>query len=117
MKMMHGAALPRLIEQVADPCGADADKHLNELRTRDREERHAGLAGDGTCDQCLAGAGRSDEEMTFGNAGAETAVSLLVLQKRDNFLQLELCLVDAFYIGEGHLRIALDINLCLRFTD
>src|SRR5665647_2306037 len=36
-----------LVEQVAHPGRADADEHLDEVRTGDRVERHAGLARDG----------------------------------------------------------------------
>ena len=36
-----------LVEQVADAARADADEHLDELRTGDAEERHAGLTGHG----------------------------------------------------------------------
>ena len=44
----------RLREQVAHAGGADADDHLDELRRRHREERHAGLARDGPREQRLA---------------------------------------------------------------
>src|SRR5271166_2218432 len=37
--------LARLLEQIAHPGGADADKHLDKLRTGDREKRYPGLAG------------------------------------------------------------------------
>ena len=47
-----------LLEQVADPGGADTDEHLDEVRAGDRVERHAGLAGDGPGEQRLAGARR-----------------------------------------------------------
>ena len=36
-----GRRLLGLLEQVADPAGADADEHLDEVGARDREERHA----------------------------------------------------------------------------
>ncbi len=35
------AVLLGLLEQVTHPGGADADEHLDEVRTGDREERHA----------------------------------------------------------------------------
>jgi hypothetical protein len=41
-----GRVLLRLLEEVAHARGADADEHLDEVRARDREERHARLAGD-----------------------------------------------------------------------
>src|SRR6266851_4261486 len=56
-----GVAL-RLIEQVAYARGADADEHLDELGARDREERHARLAGYGAREHGLTGAGRAHEQ-------------------------------------------------------
>ena len=46
-----------LLEEVADSRGPDAHEHLDEVRARDREERHLGLAGDGLGQQGLTGAG------------------------------------------------------------
>src|SRR5207302_6606037 len=37
-----------LLKHVADPAGADADKHLDEIGAADREEWNVGLAGDGS---------------------------------------------------------------------
>ena len=51
-----GGVLLRLLEQVADAAGADADEHLDEVRAGDREERHPGLARDRPREQRLAGA-------------------------------------------------------------
>ena len=48
--------LASLLEHVADAGGADADKHLHELGSRSREERHTGFASDGLRQQRLAGA-------------------------------------------------------------
>src|SRR5712691_12863758 len=53
--------LLRLVEQVPHAAGTDTDEHLDELRTGDREEGHAGLARDSLAEQGLAGAGRADE--------------------------------------------------------
>src|SRR5207247_11098342 len=36
-----------LLEQIANAAGADADEHLDEVRSADREERHVCFAGDG----------------------------------------------------------------------
>ena len=47
MKMMHGRVRLALLEQVAHARRADAHEHLDEVRARHREERHARLAGDG----------------------------------------------------------------------
>ena len=117
MKMMHGAFCARLLEQVAHPRGADPDEHLDEFRAVDREERHAGLAGDGARQQRLAGAGRADQQHAFRDPPAEPAVALRVLQKRDDLLQFGLGLVDPGDIVEGRLGVGLDIDLGLAAAD
>ena len=76
-----GRGLARLLEQVAHPCGADADEHLDELRAGDGEERHPGLAGHGPRQQRLAGAGRADQQDALGHVGAEAAVAVRVLEE------------------------------------
>ena len=59
-----------LLEEIAHAAGADADKHLDELRAGDAEEGHARLAGDGLGHERLARAGRADEQHALGNARA-----------------------------------------------
>ena len=39
----RGRLLLRGLEEVADACGTDADEHLHEVGTGDRDERHARL--------------------------------------------------------------------------
>ena len=78
------AHLAGRLEQVAHPAGADADEHLHEVRAGDRQERHAGLAGDGPGDEGLAGAGRADEQHALGDAGADLGELLGVLQEVDD---------------------------------
>jgi hypothetical protein len=107
----------RLLEEVAYAGSAHADEHLHELRTADREERHAGLAGHGLRQQRLARAGRPDQQHALGHAAAETAVFLRVLQEVDDFLELGLGLVDAGDVGERHLGVGLHIDLGLALAD
>ena len=96
----RGVALG-LVEQVADAAGTDADEHLDELRAGDREERHAGLAGDRASEQRLAGAGRPDEQHAARDTRAEGVELLGVLQELHDLLELHLRLVHACDIGEG----------------
>ena len=117
MKMMAGALLARLLEQVAHPRRADADEHLDELGAGDREERHPGLAGHRLGEQRLAGAGRSDQQHALGHAPAEPAVLLRVLQELDDLPQLVLGLVDAGDVLEGDARVGLDVDLGLALAD
>ena len=70
-----------LLEQVAHAAGADADEHLDEVRAGDREERHAGLAGDGAGQQRLAGAGRAEQQHALGDLRADGLELGRVLQE------------------------------------
>ena len=94
-----------LIEQVAHAAGADADEHLDELGTRDAEERHACLAGDGAAEQRLARAWRADQQHALGDAGAERGELLGVLEELDDLLQLLLGLFHAGHVLERDGRL------------
>ena len=63
MKMMRGAAWRAavLLEQIADARSADADEHFDELRARDRKERHSSLAGNSPRQQRFSGSRRSSD--------------------------------------------------------
>ena len=89
-----------LLEQVAHPAGADADDHLDELRRREREERHVGLAGHGARQQRLAGPGRARQQHALGDRRAEAAVLSGVPQEVDDLDELVLGLVDAGHVVE-----------------
>src|SRR5437868_5789493 len=60
-----------LLEQVAHAARAHADEHLDEVRARDGEERHARLAGDGARQQRLARARRPHHQHALRDAPAE----------------------------------------------
>ena len=90
------APCARLLEQVAHARRADAHEHLDELRAGDREERHAGLAGDGLGQQRLAGAGRADQQDALRACGRRAGHSSCgFLQEIDDLLELVLGFVDA----------------------
>ena len=63
------------LEEVAHARGADADDRLDELRRRDREERHPRLARHGLGQQRLAGAGLAREQHAARDPPAELAGS------------------------------------------
>ena len=108
-----------LLEQVADAAGADADEHLDEVRAGDRVERHARLAGDGTGEQRLAGAGRAVQQHALGDLGADGLELGRVLEELLDLLQL----LDRL-VGPGDVRnvvfgvsllisLALDLPNCM----
>ena len=100
-----GRVALRLVEEVADAAGADADEHLDELGAGDAEEGHAGLAGDGPGQQRLAGSRRAHEQHAARDARAERVELLGVLEELDDLLELRLGLVDARHVGERHDRL------------
>ena len=100
-----GRVALRLVEQVTDAAGADADEHLDELGAGDAEEGHAGLAGDGPGHQRLAGSRGAHEQDAARDARAERVELLRVLEELDDFLELRLGLVDTRHVGERHDRL------------
>ncbi len=99
-----GRVLLGLLEEVPDARRADADEHLDEVGAGDREERHAGLAGDRAGKQRLAGAGRAVEQHALRDPGAERLELLRVLQELLDLLQFLDRLVDPRHVPERDLR-------------
>ena len=102
-----GRVLLALLEQVAHAGGAHAHEHLDEVRARDREERHVGLAGDGLGQERLAGARRADQEHALRDLAAELLELRRVLEELDDLAQLLLGLVHAGHVLEGDLVLLL----------
>ncbi len=101
-----GGLLLGLLEQVADPRRPHAHEHLHELAAAQREEGHLGLAGHRAGEQRLPGAGQSHQQHALGNLGAQGDVTVGILEKIDDLLQLVLGLVAAGHILEGDARVA-----------
>ena len=100
MKMMQGAFFLPCSNMSRTRDGADADEHLDEVGTRDGEERHVRLTRDGAGQQRLAGAGRADQQAALGDLAAEALELLRVLEELDDLLQLVLGLIDAGHVLE-----------------
>ena len=110
-----GRGFLSLLEHVAHAGGADADEHLDEIGAADREERHVRFAGDGACEQRLAGSRRADEQNAFRNAAAEFLKFFRIAQKLDQFLHFVLRFLhagdvakcDFVFVAREHARLAL----------
>ena len=102
-----------LLEQVADPGGADTDEHLDEVGAGDRVERDAGLAGDGAGEQRLAGAGRAVEQHALGDLGADGLELRGLLEELLDLAELLDRLLAAGDVGERRLRHVLGDQLGL----
>ena len=99
-------ALLSLVEQVAHAACADADEHLDEIRTGDREERHARFAGDGTGEEGLAGARRAEQQDAARDLAAEFLELARLLQELDDLHQFLLRFIRAGDVDEGDLGCA-----------
>ena len=97
----RGRLLLRLLEQLADARGAQADEHLDELRAGHEEERDVRLPGDGASEQRLAASRRTEQQHALRDAPAEPLVLLRVLQEVDDLAELFLRLVDAGHVVEA----------------
>src|SRR6516165_3630056 len=76
-----------LLEQIPDPAGADADKHLHKIRARNGKERHIRFPGHGPCQQGLACSRRSDQQHPLRNSSAQLLKFLRLTQELDNLPQ------------------------------
>ena len=94
----------------------DADEHLDKIRTRDREERHVRLTGDGLCKQSLTGSRRAHHQNALGDLAAELLKLLRVFKKFDDLLQLFLGFVNTGDVLERHAFLLVVEQLCLRFA-
>ncbi len=101
-------ALSGVVEQVADPGGADPHEHLHERRPGHRDERHAGLAGDRAGDQGLAGAWRADHEHALGAHRPGAPVAVGVLEEVDHLGDFAL---DALVAGHVRKRRARPVGV------
>src|SRR5438067_5305928 len=84
-----------LLEEVAHAACAHADKHFNEVRTGDREERHISFAGHSAGEQSLAGSGRPNQKHTLRDASAQLLEFLRFAQELDDLVQLFLGFINA----------------------
>ena len=106
-----------LLEQVADPGGADTDEHLDEVRAGDRVERHARLAGHGAGQQRLAGSGRPVQQHALGDLGPDGLELAGALQELLDLLELLDGLVGPGDVGERGLRRVLGDELGLGLAE
>ena len=89
-------------EHVADPARTDADEHLDEVRTRNGEERNPRLTRNRAGEQGLAGSGRPDQQRTLGDLAAEPREFARVLEKFDDLFEFFARFVDPGDVGKGH---------------
>ena len=113
-----GRLLFCLAEQVAHTTGSHAHKHLHEVGTRHREERHTSLASNCFCQQRLTSSRRSHEQSALGNLTTQVGVFLRILQELHNLLHLLLGTSLSSHVLEGDSQIvSFLVHLRLRLAD
>ena len=90
-----------LLEHVANARGADADKHLNEIRAADGEKRHVSFTGDGARQEGLASAGRADHQYALGNTATEFLKFFRIAQELDQLLNFVLGFLHARHVARN----------------
>ena len=107
----------RLNEEVPYPGRAYAHEHFYEIAAAYYEERHAGFAGYGFCEERLSRSGGAYEQDAFRDPASELREFLGALQEFDYLLNLFLRLIDAGYVLEGYLVLVLRKHPGLVFTE
>src|SRR5437879_1406521 len=106
-----------LLEEIANARRADADEHLDEVRSGDREKRRIRFARDRPREQRLAGARRTHQQNALRNLAAELRELLRLFEELDDLVELELGFVDAGDVLERHLLRAAGEQLRLRLAE
>ena len=94
--------LPRLLEQAPDAGGSPPHEHLDEARSRRREEVDSRLRGDRPREHRLAGPRRAEEQHAARRLRAERLEALRLAQPFRHVDQLVLGGVDALHLLPEH---------------
>ena len=98
-------------EHLTDARRTDAGIHLDEIGSARKQKRHVGFTGDRAREKRLAGARRSDQQNTLGNATANGGEATGLAQEIDDLLDLFLRFVDTGDVGErGDARLLVGLT-------
>src|SRR5690606_29835443 len=109
--------LLRLVEHIANARRTDADEHLDEIGTGDREKRYLGLTGNRLGEQRLTGTGWAHHQHTARNAPAEALKLARIAQELDQFADVFLGLIATCHIGKSGLDLILAEQACLALAE
>src|SRR5687767_6525911 len=100
-----GGVFLSLLKQITHPAGADADKHLDKIRTADGEKGNVGFAGNGPRQQGLPRTRRPHQKNALGDSPSEFLEFLGFFQELDDLRQLFLRFLYSGDILESHLLL------------
>ena len=92
-KYNTGCILSALLKHIAHTRRADTDKHLDKIRTADREKRHLCLTRDCLGQQGLTCTRRANHQHTLWYAATDTLKFLRIFEEINDFADLFLRLV------------------------
>ena len=103
---------------ITNTRSANANEHLDKVRTRHREEWYASLSCHSLCQQCLTSSWRTYQESALWYLTTQFCIFLWLLEEVHNLLHLLLCSCLTGYILEGDAQgISLLYHLCLRASN
>ena len=105
-----------LAEQIPHTGSTDSNEHFDEIRARNREERHIGLPCHGFCQQGLTCSRRAYQQGALGNFAAQRGIFLGIFKEINNFHHLFLGTIQSGDILEGNFHLVLVRQLPGRFA-
>ena len=103
-----------LLEHVADARRADADKHLDKVRTRKRKEWDSSFSRDRFGKQCFPGSRRTHKQHASWDSSAESLVLFWVLEKIHDLMNLLDRFIDPGNVMERNADAFLRIEFATR---
>ena len=106
-----------LLKKITNPAGANANKHLDKFRTGNRKERHTGLTCHSLGKQGFSCSWRAYQKHPFRNFGANRGEAIWVLEKVNDFSELELGSLNPGHIAKSNLGLGLHLKPSLALTE
>ena len=112
-----GGILLGLAKNVTHAGCANADEHFDELRSGDRDEGDASLAGHGLGEKSLSSSGGTVKDDTAGDAAAVGGVHLRLLKEVNDFGKLEFGAVASCDIVKVDASVGNHLDLSLGLAE
>ena len=106
-----------LLKHVANTAGAHADEHLDEVRTRNGEERHLRFASNRLGQQGFTGTRRTDHQYAARNATTQALELAWIAQEFDQLANFFLRFIAACDVSQGGLHLILGEQACLALAE
>ena len=110
----HGLGL---LKQVTHTGRADADEHLHEVRTAQREERHIGLTGHRLGQQGLTGSRRAHQKSSLRQLGTDLCIFTRIVKEVHHLREGLLRLILSRHIRKCDAGLFLHIYLGVALAD